>query len=59
MTEHRPRSRSISEDWIKKYVARLVEAASHIPASAMRDAILRRVDAITDLMQAWRQRGKT
>lgn len=45
--------RQIPLSWIQHYVDQLLDAAKHLDPGPMQDAVLRRADAVMDLVKAW------
>lgn len=45
----------IPEEWIKRYVGTLLEAAGKLQPGAFRDAVILRADHAMDLVKAWRE----
>ncbi len=47
----------IDQQWIQRYCDTLLEAAKRLDHGAMRDAVLRRVECVMDLVEAWQKRA--
>lgn len=47
----------IDQDWIRTYCDEFLRIAPQIPAGPFRDAILRRVECVMDLLEAWQKRN--
>ena len=47
--------KEIPQEWINKYVDRLLYAAGKLPEGAMRDACLLRAEHAMDLVKAFRE----
>lgn len=56
MTKERDRT-PMDQRWVQNYVEQLQNAAAKFPPGAMQDALLRRVEAVMDLVEAWQKRG--
>ena len=48
----------IDQEWIKRYVDQLLEAAGTLQNGPMRDVLLQRADHALDLVKAWRERTR-
>lgn len=47
----------MDQRWVQDYCDQFLKIAPQIPAGAMRDAVLRRVECVMDLMEAWQWRN--
>jgi hypothetical protein len=46
----------IDQQWIQQYCDQLLKLAERLDAGPMRDATLRRIEAVMDLLDAWQKR---
>lgn len=46
----------INQAWIKEYVDQCIKISGTLPHGPMRDSVLRRVDYVMDLVEAWQKR---
>lgn len=54
MKDHSP----IDQQWIKHYCDEFLKVAQMIPEGTFRDAVLRRVECVMDLLEAWQKRNE-
>lgn len=47
----------VDQRWIQNYCDEFLKVAGMVPEGAMRDAVLRRVECVMDLLEAWQQRN--
>jgi hypothetical protein len=47
----------IDQQWIQKYCDEFLKVAGSIPEGVMRDAVLRRVEYVMDLLESWQNRN--
>ena len=46
----------IEQDWVRDYCDQFMRIAAELPPSPFRDAVLRRVECVQDLVEAWQKR---
>ena len=47
----------IDQEWINRYCDEFLKIAGQLPEGMMRDAVLRRVECVMDLTEAWQKRN--
>ena len=47
----------IDQRWIQQYCDEFLKIAPRLPEGPMRDAVLRRVECVMDLLDAWQRRN--
>lgn len=47
----------IDQQWINNYVGEFLKVADSIPHGVLRDAVLRRVECVMDLVELWQKRN--
>lgn len=47
----------IDQQWINKYCDEFLKIAETMPTGSFRDSILRRVECVMDLVEAWQKRN--
>jgi len=56
MTGQRDRA-PIDQQWVQSYVDQFLKISEQLPAGLLRDAVLRRVESVMDLLEAWQTRN--
>jgi hypothetical protein len=47
----------VDQRWIQHYCDEFLKVAGDIPEGQMRDSVLRRVECVMDLLEAWQKRN--
>ena len=47
----------IDQRWVQSYCDEFLKVAALVPEGVMRDSVLRRVECVMDLLEAWQSRN--
>lgn len=47
----------VDQQWVQNYCDEFLKAAAMVPEGPFRDAVLRRVECVMDLLEAWQKRN--
>ena len=47
----------IDQLWIRDYCDEFLKVATRLPSGALRDVVLRRIECVHDLVEAWQKRN--